>query len=72
MNLEDLRARMRRLEDLSAGLAKEASLWQKCDAPVLYVDRLEYVEGIHEAIQGLEKARVALAKACRKIEESPS
>jgi hypothetical protein len=24
-----------------AGLAQEASLWKKCDAPVLYVHRLE-------------------------------
>jgi hypothetical protein len=30
MNREDLRARMRRLEELTGGLAKEASLWRKC------------------------------------------
>ncbi len=39
MNLEDPGTRTRRLEDLSAGLAKEESLWKKCDAPVLHVDR---------------------------------
>jgi hypothetical protein len=68
MNAADLRARVRRLEELAAGLCKEVSFWKKCDAPVLYVDRLEYMEGIQDAIQGLERARVALAKACRHLE----
>jgi len=35
------------------------------------VDRLEYLEGIDQAIHGLEKARVAMVKVCQRIEESP-
>ena len=52
MNLKDLRARKRRLADLSAGLAKEASLWRKCDAPILFVDRQEYLGAIEEKRPG--------------------
>ncbi len=43
MNLTDLRSRIRRLEVLVAGLSKEVSLWKDSNAPVLYVDRLEYL-----------------------------
>jgi hypothetical protein len=68
MNLTDLRARLQRLAKLAEGLAKEASLWKKCDAPVLYVHRLEYIEGIQDAVSGLEKARVALAKMIEQEE----
>ena len=62
MNLTDLRVRMQRLVKLAEGLAIETSLWKKCNAPVLYVHRLEYIEGVECAVSGLEKARVALAK----------
>jgi hypothetical protein len=54
MNEIDMRARMARLAKLAQGLAEEASIWKKCDAPVLYVHRLKYVEGIQDAVQGLE------------------
>jgi hypothetical protein len=54
MNREDLRARMRRIEKLVAGLGCEASLWGKCSAPVLAVDRLAYIEAIHNAITSLK------------------
>jgi hypothetical protein len=64
MNLTDLRVRIRRLEQLVAGLTKELVLWKDCNAPILYVDRLEYTEGVDRAIHGPEKARVAMAKAC--------
>ena len=63
MNLKDLRARMRRLEELAAGLSREKSLWRKCNPPVLAVDRQEYMAAIGDAIQGLEKARVTLEGA---------
>jgi hypothetical protein len=72
MNVTDLRSRVRRLEQLVAGLSRGSLLWRDCNAPVLYVDRLKYLEGADRAIHGLEKARVAMAKACRRIEENPS
>jgi len=71
MNLTDMRARIQRLEKLAQGLATEASLWKKCDAPVLFVDRQEYIEGILDSVSGLERARIALAKMIRRGEESP-
>jgi hypothetical protein len=70
MNLTDLRSRVRRLEQLVAGLSKELVLWKDCNAPILYVDRLEYLQGVDQAIHGMEKARAAMAKVCRRIEES--
>jgi hypothetical protein len=69
MNLVDMRARMQRLAKLAQGLAQEASLWKKCDAPVLYVHRLEYMEGVQDAVSGLEKARVAMARMIQQEEE---
>jgi hypothetical protein len=69
MNLTDMNARFRRLEKLAAGLAKEASLWKKCDAPVIFGDRQAYIDGILDAVSGLEGARVALAKMIRDAEE---
>jgi hypothetical protein len=69
MNREDIRARMRRLESLVRGLGLEEEIWRKCSAPVLAVDRLAYIDAIHEAIHGLETARVTLAKMVRGLEE---
>jgi hypothetical protein len=60
------------LDKLAQGLAQEASLWKKCNAPVLYVHRLEYIEGVQNAVSGLEKARVALAKMIRDEETKAS
>jgi len=71
MNVTDMRARIRRLEKLALGLATEASLWKKCDAPVLFADRQEYIEGILDAVSGLERARIALAKMIRQGERNP-
>jgi hypothetical protein len=66
MNEEDMRARMRRLDKLVAGLVQEESLWRKCSAPVLTVDRQEYMDAINLAIKGLETARVVLARMIRQ------
>jgi hypothetical protein len=67
MNAEDLRARRRRLEILVAGLCQEESLWRKCSAPVLAVERQEYMDAIHSALQALESARIALVKIAQRL-----
>jgi hypothetical protein len=67
MNPEDLRARQRRLEKLVAGLGQEESLWRKCNAPVLAVERQEYMDAIHEALRSLETARMALVKITHRL-----
>jgi hypothetical protein len=68
MNLTDLKARVRRLEQLSQGLSKEVTLWKACNDPLLYQERRTYLEAIQDALAGVEKARVALAVARQRLE----
>jgi hypothetical protein len=37
--LRQLAARVRRLDDLSRGLAKEVVLWMECNDPLRYLER---------------------------------
>jgi hypothetical protein len=48
---------------------KEVQLIREADDPLLYLERLAYVEALREAVAGLEDARVALAKALQRIRE---
>jgi len=66
MTWNDLQARVCRLDQLARGLAKEVSLWRSCNDPLLYLERRAYVGSIQDALAGVEAARVALAKACRR------
>ena len=68
MNLADLLARVRRLDHLSRGLAKEVSMWRKADDPLLYLERRTYMKGIQDALAGVEEARVALVKVCQRLQ----
>ena len=49
MNAADIVARVRRLDQLSRGLAKEIQLVEKADDPMLYVERMEYLAAIRQA-----------------------
>jgi hypothetical protein len=69
ITLAELRARIKRLGVLRCGLAKEVALWKECDDPLLYLERKEYLEGIQDALAGVERARVALARARQRIED---
>ena len=69
MNLADLQARVRRLDQLARGLAKEVSLWKACDDPLLYLERKAYLGGIQDALAGAESARVVLAKVVQRLEK---
>jgi hypothetical protein len=69
MNLTDLRARVRRLDELARGLAKEVSLWKGGDDPLLYLERKAYLGAIQDALAGVEAARVILAKAHQRLEK---
>jgi hypothetical protein len=71
MNLTDLRARVRRLDELARGLAKEVSLWKGGDDPLLYLERKAYLGAIQDALAGVETARVILAKAHHRLEKEP-
>jgi hypothetical protein len=71
MNLSDLRARVRRLDQLARGLAKEVTLWKSCNDPLLYLERKAYLGGIQDALAGAEAARVVLAKVVQRLEKEP-
>lgn len=63
MTIDDLALRVRRLEQLSRGLAKEVSIWKAGDDPLLYTERRAYLNAIQDALAGVEAARVTLARA---------
>jgi hypothetical protein len=56
-----------RLHQLSRGLACEISLVREEDDLMLYVERLLYLTAMGDALQGIETARVVLAKACQRL-----
>ena len=70
MNLSDLRKRVNRLDQLSHGLAKEEILWKQGNDPLLYRERQDYLAAIRTALSGVECARVTLAKARQRLENS--
>ena len=73
LTIEDLRARYARLDQLSRGLAREAQLFavgSKVNDPLLYLERNAYRGAIQDALAGVEKARVTLAKALHRLESA--
>lgn len=69
MNVADLRARTRRLDVLSRGLAKEVTLWKACNDPLLYLERKIYLSAIQDALAGVEAARVILVKVSQRLDK---
>ncbi|HZU34816.1 MAG TPA: hypothetical protein VFA18_02845 [Gemmataceae bacterium] len=69
MRLENLEPRVRRLEELARGLAREVGLWKECNDPLLYLERKAYLNAIQDALAGVEAARVVLAKARHRLEQ---
>jgi hypothetical protein len=67
VNLADLTARFRRLDQLSRGLARELTIIRKADDPMLYLERRAYLMAMHDALCGVEEARITLAKACQRL-----
>jgi hypothetical protein len=68
VDLQDIKARVRRLEELTVGLTRERVRWEEAADPLLYLERREYLQAIREAISGIEGARVVLVKACQRID----
>ena len=60
-------ARIRRLEQLALGMAGEVQV-EKQSEIFLWTERLEYRYALLRAWRGFESARIALAKALRRIE----
>jgi hypothetical protein len=63
VNVPDLAARARRLEQLVIGLMRESQKIAAGDDPLLYPERRAYLLALQAACSGLENARVVLAKA---------
>jgi hypothetical protein len=68
MTVNDLAARVRRLEELSIGLASEVVRVKQANDPLLYLERKAYLKGLQDALAGVEAARVALALARQRLE----
>ena len=65
----DLRARIRRLDELTRGLMKEIVTVEDAQDPLLYLERQAYLAALREAVSGLETARVTLARALQRLQE---
>src|SRR5438067_11307201 len=68
MTREDLRARVRRLDELTRGVMKEVVLIQECEDPLLRNERLAYLDGLRDAVSGMGAARVTLARALQRLD----
>jgi hypothetical protein len=69
LTVKDMQSRLRRLEELAGGLGKEVALWRASGAPLLPLERRAYLNGVQDAIAGLDQARAVLARVLRRIEE---
>jgi hypothetical protein len=69
MNLKQLRARAKRLAELSMGLAREDLCWRKGPMPVMHSEVALYLNAIYKARQAIDEARNALTTACERLEE---
>ena len=67
MSAADIVARVRRLDQLSRGLALEISTLSKADDPMLYLERRAYLDALHATVRGVEAARVVLVKAGQRL-----
>jgi hypothetical protein len=67
MNAADLTARIRRLDRLSLGVARETQLVSEADI-FLYRERREYLDALQRMASGLEAARVVLVKARHRLD----
>jgi hypothetical protein len=66
MRAADLTARVRRLQQLALGIAREIQLVEKSDI-FLYRERRDYFDALRRIWVGLEDARVALVKARQRL-----
>jgi hypothetical protein len=68
MNLTQLRSRLKRLEELSLGLAREESLWRKEMAFLMHSERALYLNAMSRAHKAIEEARSTLTRICERLE----
>jgi hypothetical protein len=68
MTLHHIAARVQRLERLGLAFAREQLLMRQGDDPLLYLQRLDYLQALQGAVSGLESARVVLARARQRLQ----
>ena len=68
MNLRQLQARVKRLEELATGLAREDLNCRKGPMPLMHAEVSLYLNAIYKARQALDEAKNTLAKACERLE----
>jgi hypothetical protein len=68
MKLQDLWARIERLEQVGIRLGKEMAIWREADHPLTKEEVEAYRDAIRNAHAALGEARVALAKAVARLE----
>lgn len=69
LDVEDVRKRVARLEELALGLAKERALIREAKDDLLYLERKAYLNATGDALAGVEAARVVLARVLLRIGE---
>lgn len=67
MDVQGIKARVGRLEELSLGFAKETVLIREVQDPLLYLERRAYLEALRDVLNGVEAARVVLSRALHRI-----
>jgi len=67
LSIDDVRARVRRLERLWKGLAKEKAVIRQAEDPLLYLERRAYLYALDDALHGADSARIVLAKALPRL-----
>jgi hypothetical protein len=65
--LADLYARVRRLDQLSRGLALGLTLIEKAADPMLFMERKAYRAAMVNVLRAIEDARDSLATACQRL-----
>ena len=68
MNAAAISARVRRLDQLYRGLAREIIIVDTADDPMLYLERRAYLDALLATVRGVEAARVTLAKARQRLD----
>jgi hypothetical protein len=71
-NLKSMRARVVRLERVARELSEEAERVKDAEqSELLPAERKACLNAVYDGIAGLEAARVVMAKAVKRIEDSP-
>jgi len=63
-----LRKRIRRLEELFLGLARDEELFRGYSCPIQADEREKYREGLRQAIAGVESARLLTGEIFRSMQ----